>query len=114
MGFRFQRRIRLGGGWGLNASGSGASLSHRSRHGSVGTRGFSLRTGIPGLSFRQSWGKNSGAMAVLVLCFVALAAIVKVLLHLLPLLWQCLAWVVLTVHDLCRYGIQRVAALRTR
>ncbi|WP_457806095.1 DUF4236 domain-containing protein [Stenotrophomonas maltophilia] len=114
MGFRFQRHIRLGGGWGLNASGSGASLSHRSRHGSVGTRGFSLRTGIPGLSFRQSWGKNTGVMALLVLCFVVLAAMVKVLLYLLPLLWQCLAWVVLTVYDLCRYGIQRVVALRTR
>lgn len=114
MGFRFQRRIKLGRGWGLNTSGSGASLSHRSRHGSVGTRGFSVRTGIPGLSFRQNWGRNAGVMAVFFVCFMLLAAVVKALIYLLPLLWQCLAWVVLTVYDLCRYGVQRVAALRTR
>src|SRR5688572_4296568 len=41
--------------WGVNASGSGGSVSYRSRHGSIGTKGFSPRTGIPGLSFRQGW-----------------------------------------------------------
>lgn len=113
MGFRFQRRINLGGGWGLNASGSGASMNYRSRHGSIGTSGFSLRTGIPGLSYRQGWGKNAGgAIALVLLAVVAVAVVVRVLIYLLPLLWQCMAWIVLTVYDLARYGKQRFQAWR--
>ena len=60
MALRYQRRVNLGKGFGLNVSKSGVSTSYRSRIGSFGTTGFSIRTGIPGLSFRQSWGKKSG------------------------------------------------------
>ena len=112
MGFRFQRRINLGGGWGLNTSGSGGSLSYRSRHGSIGTKGFSLRTGIPGLSYRQAWGKNAGGAAAVVMTVVlvlAVAAIaVKVLVYALPVIWNCLKWVVLTIYDLFTYGRQQM------
>ena len=108
MGFRFQRRINLSGGWGLNVSGSGGSLSYRGRAGSIATRGFSLRTGIPGLSFRQSWGKNAGAAALilvgLLLAFGALVLVGRVILFLAPIVWQCLAWTVLTVYDICHYA----------
>ncbi len=57
MGMRFYKRI--GGKAGLNLSKSGLSASFRTRGGSIGTRGYSLRTGISGLFFRGSWGKGS-------------------------------------------------------
>src|SRR5688572_4363156 len=118
MGFRFQRRINLSGGWGVNASGSGASLSYRSRHGSIGTKGFSLRTGIPGLSFRQGWGKNAGAVALIFVAIMAalamLALIVRIIAYLIPVLWQCVRWVTLTLYDLFVYGIQQLRQWRAR
>ena len=111
MGFRFQRRVNLSGGWGLNASKSGGSLSYRGRGGSIGTRGFSIRSGIPGLSFRQSWGKNAGATGlILVFVSLAIAALVLVfqlLVILIPIIWQCIAWLVLTTYDLAVHCVQQ-------
>ena len=65
MPFHYQKRIRLGKGAGLNLSKRGVSASYRSKHGSIGTRGFSLRTGIPGLTFRSSWAKSKEGLAIL-------------------------------------------------
>lgn len=117
MGFRFQRRINLGGGWGLNASKSGGSLSYRSQRGSIGTKGFSLRTGVPGLTYRRSWGKNAGGAALIVLAvmvaFGTLAIALRIVLFVLPLLWNCLAWIVLTLYDLCVYGVGRLKMRRS-
>lgn len=97
MGFRLQRRISLGGGWGLNASRSGGSLSHRSQHGSIGSKGFSLRTGIPGLTYSRNWGKKAGGVAAIVLAVViafgVLTIALRILLLVLPLLLSCLAWI---------------------
>ncbi len=45
MGFRFYRRISLGSSLGLNLSKSGIGTSVRGKHGSIGTSGFSIRTG---------------------------------------------------------------------
>jgi len=71
MGLRYHRRIGGRQGFGLNLSGSGVSGSVRTKYGSFGSRGFSLRTGIPGLSFRSGWGgKNMGVFALI---FLALA-----------------------------------------
>lgn len=116
MGFRFQRRISLRNGWGVNTSGSGASVSYRSRHGSIGTKGFSLRTGIPGLSYRQSWGKNAGGAALIMLAILIAvgiaAAALRVIGYLVPLLWQCLQWIALTAYDLCLYGLQKLRQWR--
>jgi len=113
MGFRFQRRLNLGGGWGLNASRSGGSLSYRSQHGAVGTKGFSLRTGIPGLSFRQNWGKDSGVVVAAMVLIIAVAAIaVQVLIYLVPIVWQCLTWIGLTAYDLCVYAMRRIGVVR--
>jgi hypothetical protein len=110
MGFRFRRRINLGSGWGVNASSSGASVSHRSRHGSISTKGFSLRTGIPGLSYRQSWGKNAGAVALIFIGIIAtlatLTLAVRILAYVIPLLWQCARWLVLTLYDLLVHCVQ--------
>ncbi|MGI9278145.1 MAG: DUF4236 domain-containing protein [Endozoicomonas sp.] len=59
MGFRFQKRLKLGKGLGINVGKKGpSSVSYRGKHGSIGTSGFSIKTGIPGLSFRQSFSKR--------------------------------------------------------
>ena len=72
MGFRFQRRIKLGKGLGLNVSRSGFSLSQRTSWGTFGTRGVSIRTGIPGLSLR--FGRRSGGgLVALVVALVQLS-----------------------------------------
>jgi len=59
MGLRFYKRI--GGAAGFNISKSGVSASIRTSMGSIGTRGYSIRTGIPGLYFRGSWRTGSRA-----------------------------------------------------
>lgn len=72
MGFRYQKRINLGKGIGLNLSKSGVTPSFRSKKGSVSSKGFSVRTGIPGLSYRKSFSKtkNSGCLGVFLLLAV--------------------------------------------
>lgn len=74
MGLRYQKRIPLGKGLGVNLSGSGASVSMRTRYGSFGPRGFTLRTGIPGLTYRSGGtrGKGGGGFAVLLMLLAAL------------------------------------------
>jgi hypothetical protein len=63
MGIRYQKRINLGKGGGLNVSKSGVSPSLRTKYGSIGPRGFSIRTVIPGLSYRG--GKNNKAAGIM-------------------------------------------------
>lgn len=65
MSFQYRKRINLGKGFGVNLSRRGLSASYRSKNYSVGSRGFSIRTGIPGLSFRSSWGKGGTGLAIL-------------------------------------------------
>lgn len=76
MGLRYQKRFNLGNGSGINLSQSGASYSQRTKYGSVGTSGFSIKTGIPGLTFRKRWGKGGGAflfmLTMVVLTFLTL------------------------------------------
>jgi hypothetical protein len=43
MGFRFQKRIKLGKGIGLNISKSGISPSIRTKKGSISSKGYSIR-----------------------------------------------------------------------
>lgn len=82
MGLRYQKRINLGNGYGLNLSKSGISSSYRSKYGSVGSRGFSIRTGIPGLTYRSSFGKSKkgdGAIiALMILLFIGAVIITAV------------------------------------
>lgn len=60
MGFRFQKRVKLGGGFGLNISKSGISPSLKTKMGTIGTKGYSVKTGISGIRYQ-----NSGCMVVL-------------------------------------------------
>jgi hypothetical protein len=63
MGFRFYRRINFGSGFGINLGKRGASWSIRTKGGSFGSKGYSVRTPIKGLSyqkrFKKSYSKNS-------------------------------------------------------
>ena len=77
MALRYQKRVNLGRGAGLNVSKSGISGSMRSSMGSVGTRGFSIRTGIPGLSYRGQWTKGKyGPIALLFVVVVTFGILV--------------------------------------
>ena len=59
MSFRFQKRIKLGKGLGINISKSGISPSYRTKKSSVSSKGYSVKTGIPGLTFRKTFSKSS-------------------------------------------------------
>lgn len=74
MGFRVQKRIKLGKGLGLNISKSGVSSSYRNKRGSLSSKGFSIRTGIPGLTYRKSFSKakNSGCLLLFVFMLISL------------------------------------------
>ena len=61
MGFRFQKRIKLGGGLGLNVSKSGISPSLRTKMGTFSKNGCSVKTGIPGVRYQ-----NSGCLVLFV------------------------------------------------
>jgi len=94
MGIRIQKRIGGNKGLGLNVSGSGLSSSYRSTYGSVSSRGFSIRSGIPGLTFRSGWGvgknKGSGAAIILVMIaagFILYSAVVIIYNIILLLIW---------------------------
>jgi hypothetical protein len=65
MGFIFRKRINLGKGLGINISKSGLSVSEKTDIGSFGTKGYSLRTGIPGVYYRKV--KNSGCLVFFIL-----------------------------------------------
>ena len=69
MGFRYQKRIKLGKGFGLNISKSSITPSYRNKRGSLSSKGYSIRTGIPGLSYRKTFSKSSkkGCIALIML-----------------------------------------------
>lgn len=75
MGVRYSKRIGGNQGFGLNLSGSGISSSYRTKYGTIGSKGFSIRSGIPGLSFRSGYGrgKNKGMTAIILLGLIVFA-----------------------------------------
>ena len=74
MSFRFQKRVKIGKGLGVNISKSGITPSYRSKKGSVSSKGYSVRTGIPGLNYRKSFSKSSKSGCV-ILFFVFITSI---------------------------------------
>ena len=70
MAIRYQKRIKLGKGFGLNISKSGISPSYRTKRGSVSSKGYSVRTGIPGLTYRKSISKGGCMLAFVVGIFM--------------------------------------------
>jgi hypothetical protein len=80
MGLRYQRRIGNSKGWGLNISGSGVSSSYRTKYGSISSKGFSIKSGIPGLTFRSGWGggKDNGLFAFVFLVVMGAIFLFKI------------------------------------
>jgi hypothetical protein len=102
MGFRLQKRVGGNKGLGINISGSGLSTSYRSKYGAISSKGFSIRTGIPGLTFRSNWAKGNrkgnGAsvlaliMLTLFLSYLAIVVIYNV--------FRFLVWVITEIYHL--------------
>jgi hypothetical protein len=111
MGLRLQRRINLGGGAGINVSKSGFSPSLRTKIGTIGAKGFTIRTGIPGLYYRDVFKKskkgNDGIFLIILLAigvFVLMAIVVWNVL-------QFLLWIITEfIHYLQRLWYKRQIA----
>jgi len=82
MGFRFQKRIKLGKGFGLNISKSSITPSYRNKRGSISSKGYSLRTGVPGLSYRKTFSKSSksgcSVLILIVISFTITTFLIKI------------------------------------
>ena len=70
MPFRYRRSIRIAKGASMTVSNSGVSASIKTPVGRIGTRGFSLRTGIPGLTYTSGWAKKQQWDGLLLLTVV--------------------------------------------
>lgn len=69
MALRFNKRIKLGKGLGINISKSGLTPSYRSKRGSLSSKGYSLKTGIPGLTYRKTFSKSKKSGCLLSIIF---------------------------------------------
>ena len=73
----------MGDGIGLNLSKSGISSSIRTKYGSFGSTGFSIRSGIPGLYYRKYNKKNDNEFFVMILLIIISFALGILLLKLI-------------------------------
>lgn len=81
MGFRFQKRVKLGGGLGLNISKSGISPSLRTKAGTISKGGYSVKTGMSGVTYRKNFSssKNSGCLLFFVVSGILVIIINSIL-----------------------------------
>jgi len=70
MGFRYQKRIKITKGLGLNVSKSGIRPSYRSKRGSISSKGYSIRSGIPGLTYRKNFSKAKGSGCLILIALI--------------------------------------------
>jgi hypothetical protein len=77
MAFRFNKRVNVGKGLGVHISKSGITPSYRGKRGSLSSKGYSIRTGIPGLTYRKSFSKskNSGCLVMLLVIVLVASAL---------------------------------------
>ena len=94
MGLRFYKRVNYGDGIGLNVSKSGISPSIRTSLGSFGSRGFSIRTGISGLSYRGGTGKNA---ALIWLLTVAVTGVFIIIYNLIRLIFYIFSFAIASI-----------------
>src|SRR6185437_12085126 len=103
MGLRFYKRVNLGGGLGLNLNKSGISPSYRTRYGSIGPKGFSIRTGIPGLSYRGGRRQSGEAAAIAaLLVLLVLAASIAIVIA-----WNVLRFVTWLAVEGYHFGLRQ-------
>lgn len=69
MNLRYNKRLGRNKGFTLNFSNSGVSSSYRTKYGTIGSKSFSIKSGIPGLTFRSSYGrgKNKNGTILIIL-----------------------------------------------
>ena len=69
MSLRFQKRIKIWKGVGININKSSITPSYRGKRGSVSKKGYSIKTGIPGLTYRKNFTKTkqSGCLSVFII-----------------------------------------------
>ena len=94
MGLRFYKRVIYGDGVGLNVSKSGIPPSIRTSLGSFGSKAFSIRTGIPGLSYRGSTGKNG---AIILLITLAVTGVFIIAYNLFRLIFYILSFAIASI-----------------
>ena len=70
MSFRIQKYIKIGKGLGINISKSGITPSYRTKKGSLSSKGYSIRTGIAGLSYRKTFKKSKNRGCIMVITFL--------------------------------------------
>lgn len=80
MGFRFQKRIKLGGGLGLNVSKSGISPSLRTSKGTISSKRLSVKTGISGVTYQKNFSKAKNNGCLLLFAFSGLLLIALIML----------------------------------
>lgn len=69
MAFQFHKRVKLGKGFGVHISKSGITPSYRGKRGSFSSKGYTVRTGIPGLSYRKTFSKSKNSGCLIVVLF---------------------------------------------
>lgn len=79
MGLRFQKRIKISKRFGINISKSGISPSYRTKRGTISSKGYSIRSGIPGLTYRKTFSKSSRKSGCLLLFMFFLATSILLL-----------------------------------
>lgn len=78
MGIRFSKRVNLGKGLGFNISKSGITPSLRTKSGSISIKGFSIKTGVPGVSYRNNFSKSTrGCLGLCLIFFAGIVLIIK-------------------------------------
>tara|TARA_R110002051_G_scaffold325872_1_gene432755 strand:+ start:1469 stop:1723 length:255 start_codon:yes stop_codon:yes gene_type:complete len=79
MSFRFNKRIKLSKSIGINVSKSGITPSVRTKSGGLSSKGYSIRTGIPGLTYRKTFSKakNSGCMVSILITLTIIILFVE-------------------------------------
>lgn len=75
MGFRVQKRIKLGGGLGLNVSRSGISPSLRTKYGTISNKRTSVKTGIKGVTYSKKFSGKSNSGCILQIILLAVLGI---------------------------------------
>jgi len=101
MAIRYQRRVNLGKGIGLNLSGRSISMSTRTKWGSFGTGGFSILSGIPGLSYRQRYKKGDFITPFLSVAIFLTAGILVICIKIVVLILIVLAQAIAIFSIVC-------------
>ncbi|WP_299436241.1 hypothetical protein [uncultured Maribacter sp.] len=80
MAFRFNKRIKVVKGLGVNINKSSITSSYRNKIGSVSSKGYSVRTGTPGLRYRKNFSKakNSGCLPSLIIMALIIFVVYKI------------------------------------